>query len=425
MTAQLTLSDGHHDVPVARHLVFVDAAHQYSMAPTSGAPVLVAQLAPEKGGGPAATEFLRKEATAVSAVTVLNDGAARTLSPPATPLESWEATGFTEEFQNYLHSAGSPEDMTPVIPWEGLSALGALLVLRTHTTPERTYTEVLVCARVRITGTLFTRVTSFEHSPTAEIAELAKRALAATTSLQDYVRIENTGSVTQEEGIEIEQKLNLLDDVSIWQISMSMWGAVERGDFPGFITDPGYELTRWHFVQHNFEVLAPAGEVGHIAFQANPDGRYQLKIKKFPADALRREESFVKGVKVEGDDFEGYLAREYPELTVRRLPSFNRTRFDVNVQSLASGHCFGIETDEVTVPSHAGRKLKQIEMEYLETRHHDGMGDTTIDTEMDRLTSLVEKHAAEQGIVTERTLYSKLSFLRDCVQASPPETTQS
>ncbi|MEU9716187.1 hypothetical protein [Streptomyces sp. NPDC047976] len=422
MTAQLNHSDGPHGAPVARHLVFVDAAHQYSMAATPGAPVLVAELAPEAGGGTAAMEFLRREDTAARTVTVLTGaGAELALAPPAEPLASWAATAFTAEFEEYLRATGIPEAKDPEISEAGLSALGALLVLRTHTGPEESYTEVLVCARVRSIGTLFTRVTQFAHAASAGIAELTHRALAAADSLQDYVRIENTAYLNPESGIEIEQKLNLLDEVSIWDLSKRVWGAVDRGEFPGFITDPGYELTRWHFVQHNFEVLAPAGEIGHIAFQANPDGRYQLKIKKFPADALRREESFVKGVVVEDGDFEGYLARAYPGLTVRQLPGFRRTRFDVNVQSLATGHCFGIETDEVTVPDHAGRKLKQVEMEYLETRRHAGMDATTIDADMDRLTSLVERYLADQGITTERTFYSKLSFLRDCLEGSAAE----
>jgi hypothetical protein len=195
-----------------------------------------------------------------------------------------------------------------------------------------------------------------------------------------------------------------------------MWTAAEDGEFPGFIPDPGYELTRWHFVQHNFEVLAPDDEVGHYAFQEHPDGRYRLKMKKFAKDSLRRIETFRNGVEIPGADFEAYLAREFPDLRFRRLPGFRRTKFDINIQSVTTGHGFGIETDEVTLDDTTGRKMRQVETEYLGTRRHAGMDGTSIDAELSRLTGLVEAHLARLGIAAERGLYSKLSFLRDCSQ---------
>jgi hypothetical protein len=391
-----------------------DIARQYPVAATPDAPLLVAELPAEPGQETRALEFLRQGQTNALRVWLLETaGSAQPLTPLAEPMATWVETEFTSEFADYVRTAHQASDGDPTSSGADLSSLGPAMLLRTHTAESKTYTEVLVCAQVRTIGTLFVRVAQFDHVAHAGIADLVANALSRSTALQDNIRIENRAYITYEKGIEIEQKVTLLDEASIWSLTKSMWTAVENGEFSGFITDPGYELTRWHFVQHNFEVLAPAEEIGHFAFIDVPDGSYVLKMKKFPEDALRREEIFRKNVELPRANFEEYLTAEYPSLHFRRLPGFRRTRFDVNVQSLATGHCFGIETDEVTIADATDRKLRQVEMEYLGTRRHAGMDASTIDSELNRLTGLVEEHLSKLGIAAERSLYSKLSFLRD------------
>ncbi|AUY53130.1 hypothetical protein [Streptomyces sp. CB01881] len=403
---------------VTRHLVVGDVSHQYSVTPDPVAPLLVAELTTEPGGATRAMEFLRRPETASSTVSVIGAaGQAGTVTLGRVPVELWASFGVTPEFEaqlrGALEAAGSQE-----LSGVDLSALAPLMLLRTHRGAERPFTEVLMCGRVRSLGTLFVRVARFAHAAESGIAELVSGALELSASLQDNVRIEGNAYTSYEKGIEIEQKVNVYDEVSIWSLTQSLWSAVENGEFNGFITDPGYELTRWHFIQHNFEVTAPASEVGHIAFQETPSGTYQLKLKRFAEDALRREEIVYKGIDIPGADFSGYLRREYPDIEFRRLPSLTRTRFDINVQSVITGNYFGIETDEVLVLDPRGPKLRQVEMEYLETRWHEGMDPSTIDDDMNRLTELVEEHLAKRGIAAERTFYSKLSFLKDCVRRS-------
>ncbi|MFE9782875.1 hypothetical protein ACFYPA_32615 [Streptomyces sp. NPDC005775] len=421
MAAQPTArSDGENGV-VLRHLVFGDVAHQYSVEPHPGIPMLVVGLAGEPGEEARAMEFVRAAQTAAHRVTVIGgDGSERSAAQPVEPLPSWASTGFAPAFEHYLRASfGAGADGLDEL--RDLTPLGPLMLLRTHQ-GAHPYTEVLMCARVRAVGTLFARVGRFDHASESGIAELVSQALSFTDSLRDRVRIEGNAYVTYEQGIEIEQKINLFKAPSIWSVTRGLWAAVENGEFPGFITDPGYELTRWHFVQHNFEILGPAGEVGHMAFQELPDEKYQLKRKRFPKDSLRREETFRKGIEVPAKDFEGFLSAEYPELNFRRLPSFLRTRFDINVQSVITGHYFGIETDEVNVVTDSRpARLRQVEMEYLETRWHEGMDGASIDADLDRLTGLVEKHLAKAGVAAERSFYSKLSFLRDYMDGTGAE----
>ncbi|MGW2056448.1 hypothetical protein ACWCOZ_21490 [Streptomyces sp. NPDC001840] len=374
---------------------------------------------PEVGASTRAVEYLRKGDTVARAVAVLSvtDGA-RALAPPAEPLATWAGTGFDEAFTDHLRTAlvapGRAPDSGSTD--EVLAALGPVMLLRTHAGEEQPYTEVLMCTRIRTIGALFVRVAQFAHAADVGLGELVAAAFKHRTELEDFVRIEGNAYLGYEKDIEIEEKVTLVDDTPIWPLTKSMWAAVENGDFPGFVTDPGYELTRWHFIQYNFEVLAPDDEVGHYAFQERADGTYRLKMKKFAKDSLRRIETFRNGLEIPGADFEGYLAREFPGLRFRQLPGLRRTKFDINVQSVTTGHCFGIETDEVTLSDGSGRKMRQVETEYLETRRHAGMDGTSIDAELGRLTGLVEAHLAGLGIAANRGLYSKLSFLRDCSQ---------
>lgn len=421
MTAQLPADDQGSDMTVARRLVLADIAHQYTVAPVENAPVCIVELTPQQGDGVRVVEYLRPEDTVARSVSVLDAaGLARTTEPPAGPTAAWARTGLDEGFTGYLRTAlaalGHPSAAAPGD--EPLASLAPVMMLRTHEGAEQSRTEVLMCTRVRAVGMLFTRVARFDHSAGTELGALVATAFQHRTELENFVRVEDKTQLLYEKDIEIEEKITLLDEANIWSLTKSMWAAVEAGALPGFIPDPGYELTRWHFVQHNFEVTAPADRVGHFAFQGYPDGRYRLKMKKFAKDSLRRVETFRNGIEVPEGDFESYLAREFPDLSFKRLPSLRRTKFDINIQSVATGHGFGIETDEVTLSDGTGRTMRQVETEYLDTRHHDGMDGSTIDSELSRLTTLVEAHLAGLGISAKRGLYSKLSFLRDSARTA-------
>jgi hypothetical protein len=243
-------------------------------------------------------------------------------------------------------------------------------------------------------------------------ADTLAAALGHSVTLGDRVGTENQTWTHFEEGIEIETKVSLNGSVGIWPLSSDISTRIGSDDFPGFVPDVGNEMQRWQFFQHTYEVLTPAAEVGYLAFIAEPAGTYLLKHKRFPVDALRREETFRTHVVVRDQDFDAYLADQYPSYAVRRLGSFARARFDVNLESAATGHFFGIEIDEVTVIG-TGEVLRQVELEYHRSRVHEGLDGTTIDGEMARLADLVVAYLQRNGIVAEQTYYSKLSFLRD------------
>ncbi|MFJ9461542.1 hypothetical protein ACIRST_41545 [Kitasatospora sp. NPDC101447] len=383
---------------VTRHLVLGDISRQYQVL-GGNTPTLVVELAPEPGGTLLATAHLRPEDTVATSVLVLDGDGGRPVQAPADPAAPvWAGLG--------------PGPALTALGRDDLAALAPLMLLRTHGSGAERLTEVMMCSRVRSVGVLFVRVARFPHAAVTDPSDLVREALGYSSRLADSVVFEGSAFTVLEPEIEIEQKVNLLDEVSIWTLAQAMCEAAEQGRYPGFFLDPGYELTRWQYGQETFEVLAPREHAGYFGFTKMPDGRYLMKIKTFEQDALRRGEKFRLNLDIPGDDLDAFLAREYPELSFHRLPPLVRARFDVNLESAATGHLFSIEIDDVTVAG--GHKLRQAEVEYLKTRVHEGIDHALLDTELERLTGFVEEHLKDLGVRAERSLLSKLTFLREC-----------
>ncbi|WP_369148940.1 hypothetical protein [Streptomyces sp. R44] len=363
------------------------------------------ELARESSGGRQALAFLRPSDTAAADVSLLDPDGRLSAGPEGLAgLEAWQGTGPDPRFDAALRSGAS-------------ATLAPLLLLRVVQQDDGFLTEFLTCARTRTIGALFMRTGAHRHTEDADLATLVRTGLAGDPGLLRGTRGERTVRTQLEKGIEIEQKIDLLDDVSPWGVTRLLWSAVERGELPGFITDPGYELTRWYFYQWNFEGVSPDGDTaGHFSFGRAPDGSFVLKRKLFSEDRLRRAEHHERGLDLASDGLADYLHRTHPELRFRRLPDFERTRFDVNVYSLETGHSYGIETDEVVLTDIPGKTLRQVEIEYLESHLVHGLDASSVESETELLSSLVEQTLARHGLATRRGFYSKLSFLKDAVQ---------
>jgi len=388
---------------VERLLVFGDVSRQYSVAPQRDIPFVVARLEPAADTAPQAVEYLRAADTASPAITVV---------PAIGPTREVQLAEVAPTWSG--HHAGDAlvqalRDMATT-----MDGLAPLMVLRVHRGDGDWLVEVLPSTRLREVGAVFARVARFTTAAGTPIGELLGRAIEESATLRANIITEWQGWHNFEEGTEIEAKICLNDPVSIWSLSSAIAPEIGGPRFPGFIPDVGNEMQRWEFTQRSFEVLAPADEVGYIAFVTHATGTY-LRQKKFAQEGLRRIE--IIRSKVPADDPAAFLAAEYPDLQVRELPGFTRVRFDVNVESVVTGHFFGIEIDEVTEHDH-GNVLRQVEVEYHRSRLHEGLDGSLIDGELQRLVGLVETYLDGRGIACERNYYSKLSFLRDCVDGS-------
>lgn len=402
-----------------RYLLLGDIGLHYPLDSRPQTRLAVVELAPSpySGTGRQAVEYLKPAATAARSALLLDGGPdggpdgeqagpVRTFDPPAV---TWRGTAVDRDFARVLADWRTPSGHT--LAPETLTPLG---VLRVHRGAERVVTEVLMCTRMREIGTVFARVAAVEQDAGASVPDIVREALTKAHELRDCVAVEWQTFTRFDADTEVELKLTLGERIAPWGMASRICAAVAEGELKGFIPDVGNELHRWHFRQTTFEILEPAAECGYIAFIRNPSGSYGLKHKVFAEEGLRRTETFRDGLSIPLDDFEGFLAREYPHLSLRRLPPFTRTRFDVNLESTATGHFFGIEVDEVAVPEY-GTVLQQVELEYYRSRIHDGMDRALIEKELYRLADETAGWLAKAGVSSEQTFYSKLSFLRDCV----------
>jgi hypothetical protein len=214
-------------------------------------------------------------------------------------------------------------------------------------------------------------------------------------------------------GREAEYKLTLAADADIWALTASCHDLIARGGIPGFVLEYGDGLQAWDYVNHLFEVVAPETERGYVSFIPTTDGRFTRKRKWFASDALIRREELRSGISIEGpleDYLDGYLDGE-----VRRLPSFRRVRYDVNFESVETGHVYGVFFDHSSLLESPRTALVQCEVEYLRSRTLVAPDESAVLPELAAATERIRAFLGERGQEFEEAFYSKLSFLRDCV----------
>jgi hypothetical protein len=246
----------------------------------------------------------------------------------------------------------------------------------------------------------------------AALEEIVQPGLELLAEVRREISSEMHQFTNFHKDIEIEVKLTVATETSPAAIADHFVGLVERNGLPGFVSDLGNEMQRWEYNQTTFEILSPDHETGYMGFVRQPDGTYVIRHKTFPRDTLRRREVFHHGVRSGPEEFETYLAEAFPELRFRRLPELSRSRFDVNLESTATGHFFGIETDEVVAD---GQVMRQVEMEYHKSRRIPCVSPDDIESELFRLQDLVLAELKSIGIEADAGYRSKLTFLRDIV----------
>jgi hypothetical protein len=391
-----------------RALLLASIGRSFPIANQAGNEVLVVWL-PE-GGEPVATAsaVVSSQNCVATAVECLSSDGARThhVDTPAM-LRVLDGPGVSAEFSAFVLEAIGLDltDFAPWLLWQLSEQAGSLRV------------EALLASRSRESGTTFARVSTMRLPVGATASEIYRSMPEFAPELVDSITMEPLNYFRLEKGTEIEVKIGLPANSSIWSLARAIDARVREGKLAGFIPDIGNELQRWQFAMHMYEVLEPESERGCISFSPNPSGSFMLHRKVFQRDGLRRQESPVHAVSVADADLERYLREHYPQLTLRRLPAFHRTRFDINIESTRTGHVFGIVIDEVTVATY-GRKLQQVELEYFRSRVHEGCTAQSIQPELDRLTTEVSRFLASLGLEhLHHYYYSKLSFLRDLVES--------
>lgn len=274
---------------------------------------------------------------------------------------------------------------------------------------------VYSCSRIRQSGMLFSRIWRGEHPAGHTLADTVSQACTEGRHLHERFSDESAQSQQFEDGVEIELKFTLLDEVSPWVLASDLAAAVQRRELDGFLPDLGNELQRWSYEQETFAVEGPAGKSGYVAFMHYYDGTYIVKYKFFEQDTLRRIEQFDEGVVLKPEEFADYVRSKIPGAEIRALPHLTRARFDVNVESALTGHFFGLEVDEV----HAGgRVLRQLEIEYHKSRACDGVSAQSVEPELHRLSKEAGRLLSTWGVRADLGYLSKLTFLKEAAAAA-------
>jgi hypothetical protein len=218
-------------------------------------------------------------------------------------------------------------------------------------------------------------------------------------------------------GQELEHKYTLPLDTNIWDLAADALGLLQHSDLPGFVLKYHDALQTWDYLNYLYDIRSPEPERGYVSFipAATHEG-WRMKRKRFAADAFARREQLSDLADV--TDLDAYV-REVLQLDAQRLPTFRRIRYDVNVESLATGHYYGIFFDRCHLTAKPTAVMCQCEIEYCRSRTTHPPDEATILTEIDQVADWVENLLARHRISSERSHYSKLSFLRQSVHDHP------
>ncbi|MGW0708918.1 hypothetical protein ACWD4G_23715 [Streptomyces sp. NPDC002643] len=218
-------------------------------------------------------------------------------------------------------------------------------------------------------------------------------------------------------GTELEYKYTLDPAPDIWAASMELLKALRAGELRDCRPEYREEFQIHHTENHLFEVTAPGNEVGYASFIPTVSAGYVLKRKWFTNDAFARREKLSSGLDVAPDRFEEYLCSELG-LQVRPMPPFERVRYDVQCESMRTGHVYGIFFDRCALLAAPNVVLSQCELEYRRSRSVLDDDRDEVLREMDHVNAWLRSYLAAHGWAHQHTYYSKLSFLRDAVTAN-------
>lgn len=220
-------------------------------------------------------------------------------------------------------------------------------------------------------------------------------------------------------GTELEHKFNLTPGTDIWATAMQLLKYLRNGALDGCRPEYRNELQIYFTENHLFDVTGPTDEeVGYASFIRTVDGGHVLKRKWYTEDTFARREQLSPVLDISPDGFEPYL-RDTLGLHVQALPPFRRVRYDVQCESMTTGHIYGIFLDHCSLLAAPEVVLSQCELEYRRTRSLLAHDPDQVLAEMERISNWLLGYLSEHGLTTHRTYYSKRTFLRDAVTARP------
>ncbi|WP_338898170.1 hypothetical protein WBG99_23285 [Streptomyces sp. TG1A-60] len=221
-------------------------------------------------------------------------------------------------------------------------------------------------------------------------------------------------------GKELEYKYTLTAPVDVWTLTVELYQSLLNAELPDYIMEYRDEFQAWDYLNHLFEVTGPTeAELGYASFIPTTDGKHLLKRKWYAEDTFDRRESHTYGLDLADDGgFERHILQELKVEAVR-LPSFRRVRYDVNFESVRTGHVYGVFFDHCSLVEAREVTLNQCELEYLRSRVTVEPDPAAVLAEMDEIAVWLEAFLRARGLNDQRGFYSKRTFLKDAVAARP------
>lgn len=291
----------------------------------------------------------------------------------------------------------------------GRCSMAPLFVVDRHDPSAHLYSQI----RFSRQDALFIRTTeapvavdAWPTDPVAFLPEARARHAANPVFLNNHQRYYRKFLF----GLELEVKFTLQLPVDIWGLTVLAYDRIATGSLPGYIPEYADEFQQWDYPTRLYEITEPLDARGYISFIPTPDGRYVVKHKRFEADARLRKES-ISGAQPLPDGTEVHVRGL--SLVYRKLPALRRVRYDVNFESLASGHVYGIFFDVVSVVGAPHVAMSQCEVEYLRSRRLLPGDEQEIYDELEDILAWTRALLADAGVEFKEGYYSKLSFLRD------------
>ncbi|MBB6157619.1 hypothetical protein HDC30_004870 [Pseudomonas sp. JAI115] len=210
--------------------------------------------------------------------------------------------------------------------------------------------------------------------------------------------------------MEFERKFTFQDLPDTWNLVTDLYARLYGGALPGFFPECHKGFQVFDYENHIFDIVGEPEELGYISFIPQVNSKVTVKRKWFQENAELRRESLWWDQNIGGGDLAAE-ARSRVNADILPLPVFRRKRFDVNFESLKTGHVYGVYFDICrTVDAPAEHSFGQVEVEYCRSRTAFLLDD--IFEEFNYLAKYVERLLSEKKVAYKEDLFSKLDFSR-------------
>ena len=221
-------------------------------------------------------------------------------------------------------------------------------------------------------------------------------------------------------GLEAEHKFTLQARTDIWRLATRTHQLLQAGALPGWIAEHGNNggFEQWDFMNHLFEITHPSTERGYIAFIPAIDGQSWIIRRKrhFRGHVIRREELTERTDLGPAPDLAQVIKDEFG-LQPAWGASYRRIRYNVMLESLATGHVFSIMYDRCTTAQAGAPPLLQAEVEYIRSRTlRRTASQAEVISQLGHLTSWTRELLARERVASTENQLFKLTWLWLCTR---------